>query len=410
MKIKINVKLKAITFLMLAFIVFPSSISYGAETMSNPQINSRGLVFNTGRSSDQIRLMKDFFRASNYQNVPWGYGYDARTKELVREYQKSKGLGADGIAGQNTISAMNKDISDKKLDIGLRVPYTDVQGDLLIVNKSSNTIYFLKDGQVQESYPAATGKTVELTPDGQFKIVIKFKNPSWGGAGVSDPIAGGAPNNPLGKRWIGISYKGGRKYGVHGNSSPTSIGTSASLGCVRMFNEDVEKLYDKVKINTPIWMGPEDVLEGYGIKFKYNTSSWPKDPVPVVPVVPEKPQAKPVNINIILNGVKMNLDNPVMNKEGSTYYPFREILEFVGAGVVWDDVNKKVTGSLNGKFVQFRLDSDQYADGEGVKSLGKGKEVFAMKGKTYVPIRNLMESLGFNVIWDPASETVTLTK
>lgn len=410
MKMKINSKLRAVIMLMLVVIVFPNSISYATQMTSNPQIKSRGLVFNTGISSDQNRLIKDFFRASNYIDVPWGYSYDARTKELVRQYQKSKGLGVDGIAGKATIDAMNKDISDKKLDIGLRIPYTDVKGEMIIINKSSNTLYFLKDGQIEESYPVATGKTADFTPDGQFKIAIKFKNPSWGGAGVSDPIAGGAPNNPLGTRWIGISYKGGRKYGIHGNSNPRSIGTYASLGCVRMFNEDVEKLYEKVKLNIPIWMGPEDVLESYGVKFKYNNIPRPKEPEPVTPkpIVPEKPKPKPMDITIILNGEQLKLENPVMNKEGTTYYPFREILEFIGAGVDWDDGNKKATGSLNGKFVAFQLDRNEYVDSEGNKSLAKGKEVFSLEGKTYVPIRNLMESLGFNVIWDPSIDTVFL--
>lgn len=402
---KNNIKLKVMSIIALVFTLFLSSVSYGTEMTSNPQIQSRGLVFNTGISSDQIRLIKDFFRASNYKDVPWGYSYDARTKELVREYQKSKGLGVDGIAGNATIKAMNKDISDNRLEIGLRIPYTDVKGEMIIVNKSSNTLYFLKDGKILESYPVATGKTTDLTPNGQFKTVIKFKNPSWGGAGVSDPIAGGAPNNPLGTRWIGISYGGGGKYGMHGNSNPRSIGTDASLGCVRLFNEDVEKLYEKVKMNIPVWMAPEDILESYGVKFKYNNIPRPEEPKPVIP---EKPKPTPVDVNILLNGETLILENPILNKEGTTYYPFREILEFIDAAIIWDDDLKRATGILNEKFVEFQLGNNEYIDSEGNKSLPKGKEVFTTKGKTYVPIRNLMESLGYYVSWEPSTNTIVL--
>lgn len=231
------------------------------------KIETRGLTFNIGKSSDQIRLLKDFFRARNTPNVPEGYNYDSKTKELVKDYQKVNALKVDGIAGKNTIAKINKEISDQKYPIGLYVPSINNKGYMIIINKTSNTLYYIKNGVIEESYPVATGKTDSLTPNGQFKIVIKFKNPRWGGAGIRDPIAGGAANNPLGKRWIGISYGGGGSYGVHGNADFRSIGTYASLGCVRMFNNDIDKFYEKVSINTPIWMGSEKLLESYGVEF-----------------------------------------------------------------------------------------------------------------------------------------------
>lgn len=402
---KSNIKIRSMIILMIVFIISLNNISYGTDMTSDPQIKTRGLTFNTGISSDQIRMLKDFFRVNNYKDVPWGYSYDSRTKELVRGYQSSKGLNPDGIAGGATVNAINKEIRDNRLNIGLRIPYTSVKGDMIIINKSSNTLYFMRDGNIQDSYPVATGKTTELTPNGQFRIVVKYKNPAWGGAGISEPIAAGATNNPLGTRWIGISYGGGGKYGVHGTSSPRSIGSYASLGCVRMFNQDVENLYERVRINTPIWMGPESLLESYGVKFKYNNLPRPEKPKPVVP---EKPKPKPVAINVRLNGENLKLENPVMVKDGTTYYPFREILESINAIVIWDDASKKATGILNGKYVEFQLGKNQYVDNNGYKNLPEGKQVFAMDGKTYIPIRNLMESLGFNVKWEQPTNTVVI--
>lgn len=241
---------------------------YKASRPNYTQIKTRDLVFDITKSSDQVRLLKDFFRARNEADIPEGYIYDKRTRDLVKEYQELKGLEADGFPGELTMAEINKDIREMNLDISPRLPYIDSTDTMLIINKSSNTIYLLEDGVVQESYPVATGKTAALTPDGQFKIVVKFENPHWGGAGEHDPIAGGEPNNPLGKRWLGISLRGGGVYGIHGNAAPRSIGSYASLGCVRMFNEDVETLYEKVKINTPIWIGDETLLESYGVIFK----------------------------------------------------------------------------------------------------------------------------------------------
>ena len=395
-----NMKVKVMTLVLAISIIFTGSISYGTSMTSNPQIRQRGLTFNTRTASDQIRLLKDFFRARGDNNVPWGYTYDNRTKELVSNYQRQVGLNSDGIAGKSTIDMINKEIKDKGLEIGLRVPYTDTKGEMVIINKSSNTLYHLKDGLIQSSYPVATGKTEDLTPNGKFTIVVKYKNPAWGGAGVSKPIPGGVPQNPLGTRWIGISYGGGGRYGVHGNANPGSIGTYASLGCVRMFNGDVEQLYDNIKTNTPIWIGSESLLESYGVKFK---SNYKGKPVIKEEVIPQK------EINIILNGEKIKLKDSVINKDGTTYYPFREILEKINAQVIWDEENQKVTGILEDNYVEFKVNSNEYINNYEIKYLPVGQKAFININKTYVPIRNLMEGLGYNVDWDQSTSTVIIT-
>lgn len=264
---------KRIQFLMI--FVFLLVFSMGqtrtsfADEVKLRKIESRGLSFTPGKASDQIRLLKDYFRQAGYENVPWGYDYDNRTKELVREFQRKNNLKADGLAGRQTIAAINADIERKNLALALRVPYTEEKAEMLIINKSSNTLYHMKNGEVHRIYPVATGKTPRLTPERKDKLVVKHKNPAWGGGSKGTPVAGGLPNNPLGTRWMGISYGGGGQYGIHGNSNPKSIGTYASLGCIRMFNPDVENLYRLLPIGTPVWIGDEDNLMKYGVTFKY---------------------------------------------------------------------------------------------------------------------------------------------
>ena len=83
-----------------------------------------------------------------------------------------------------------------------------------------------------------------------FKIVNKIKNRPY----YTGHIAGGAPNNPLGSRWLGLNANGttGDTYGIHGNNSEASIGKYVSHGCVRMHNADVEELFDKVAVGTSV--------------------------------------------------------------------------------------------------------------------------------------------------------------
>ncbi|MCK4659467.1 MAG: LysM peptidoglycan-binding domain-containing protein [Phycisphaerae bacterium] len=87
------------------------------------------------------------------------------------------------------------------------------------------------------------------TPTGKWKVRNKLVNPTYYPPRGGDIIAADDPENPLGERWIGIEgvegdALGQERYGIHGTIEPESIGRSMSLGCVRMYNEDVEFLFD----------------------------------------------------------------------------------------------------------------------------------------------------------------------
>ena len=89
------------------------------------------------------------------------------------------------------------------------------------------------------SYPVAVGPGT-LTPHGRFEVLSKIKKPDWTNPQNREIIAFGHPDNPLGTRWIAFTPG----FGIHGTNEPASIGTASSKGCIRMFNEDVEELYD----------------------------------------------------------------------------------------------------------------------------------------------------------------------
>jgi lipoprotein-anchoring transpeptidase ErfK/SrfK len=67
---------------------------------------------------------------------------------------------------------------------------------------------------------------------------------------IPDLIAGGAPNNPMGARALGLGPGG--QYAIHGTNLPQSVGTAASYGCFRMHNADIIDLYARVRIGTPV--------------------------------------------------------------------------------------------------------------------------------------------------------------
>ena len=82
------------------------------------------------------------------------------------------------------------------------------------------------------------------TPPEEMKIRVKAKE----GRILPDRMEGG-PDNPLGARAM---YLGSSLYRIHGTNQPWTIGSAVSSGCIRMRNEDVVDLYERVKVGTKV--------------------------------------------------------------------------------------------------------------------------------------------------------------
>jgi lipoprotein-anchoring transpeptidase ErfK/SrfK len=128
---------------------------------------------------------------------------------------------------------------------------------LLIVDRANFKLRFYRNLKLVKTYNVAIGQAGYDTPTGLYHIQNKAVDPawsvpnsSWAGELAGQVIPGGAPNNPLKARWMGI-YNGA---GIHGTSEDGSIGTAASHGCIRMHIPDVVELYDRVEVNTPVYI------------------------------------------------------------------------------------------------------------------------------------------------------------
>jgi lipoprotein-anchoring transpeptidase ErfK/SrfK len=130
---------------------------------------------------------------------------------------------------------------------------------VLIVHRSSFTLSLYKGLQLKKTYPIAVGMQGLETPAGLYHIQNKAVNPAWTvpmskwtGKLAGHVIPGGAPNNPLKARWLGI-FDGA---GIHGidPSEYGTIGHAASHGCVRMRIPDVIDLYPQVPVGAPIYI------------------------------------------------------------------------------------------------------------------------------------------------------------
>ena len=127
---------------------------------------------------------------------------------------------------------------------------------VIVIDRSVNRLYLYETGKLWRTFGVATGQAIYPTPRGEWHIVVKYRNPWWypptgsSWARGLQPVPPG-PSNPLGTRWMGLDASG---VGIHGTNNPSSIGYSASHGCVRMQVPDAEWLFDHVDIGTTVFV------------------------------------------------------------------------------------------------------------------------------------------------------------
>ena len=120
----------------------------------------------------------------------------------------------------------------------------------IVVSIPDRKLAVVESGHVVKIFSTAVGAERTPSPTGTFQIVQRIPDPTWYTKGK---IVGPGAANPIGTRWIGLSLKG---YGIHGTNNPASIGHSASHGCIRLRNRDVEELFAMVAVG--------DVVELHG--------------------------------------------------------------------------------------------------------------------------------------------------
>jgi lipoprotein-anchoring transpeptidase ErfK/SrfK len=128
---------------------------------------------------------------------------------------------------------------------------------VVTINRGAFTLRVFQRLKQTASYTIAVGQVGLETPAGLYHVQNKAVDPawhvpnsSWAGSLAGQVIPGGAPNNPLKARWLGI-YNGA---GIHGTDALGSLGTAASHGCIRMAVPDVIQVYDVVPVGAPVFI------------------------------------------------------------------------------------------------------------------------------------------------------------
>lgn len=121
----------------------------------------------------------------------------------------------------------------------------------IVISIADRQLAVVDNGQVLKTYTIAVGSRRTPSPDGDFVIVNRAKDPTYR---HGDKEISPGKDNPLGSRWMGLSLKG---YGIHGTNVQSSVGKAVSHGCFRMRKQDVEELYTLVQVGDTVMVRRE---------------------------------------------------------------------------------------------------------------------------------------------------------
>ncbi len=130
------------------------------------------------------------------------------------------------------------------------------KGAILADTKSKCLHFWFQDENVHKIYPTSVPLTPELTRTGYTKVTQKVIGPDWRpteSMRKRDPqlpkYMPPGPDNPLGTHALYLSWS---NYRIHGTSDTRKIGRQSSSGCIGLYNEHIEELFNFVKIGTPV--------------------------------------------------------------------------------------------------------------------------------------------------------------
>lgn len=168
----------------------------------------------------------------------------------------------------------------------------------IVINVAAMRIFYYLphhpgEPQVVITHPIGIGKVGWATPEGVTRIVRRQKDPTWrvpesvlkehleNGERLA-PVYGPGPDNPLGKYAFYLEWP---SYLIHGTNLPAGVGLRSSHGCIRLYPEDIQQLYNMVPIGTHVrvvnqpfvfgWQDGKLYLQAFGV-LKDDARNWKK--------------------------------------------------------------------------------------------------------------------------------------
>ena len=270
----------------------------------------------------------------------------ARAEDTLSDLAREYGLGYDEIVAAN--ANVDPWLPGEGMPVVLPTQYVlpDVERTGLILNIATKRLfYFLEaeaDGARQVlTYPIGIGRVGWETPLGETTVVSKARDPHWwvpasvrqehaeNGNPLPSVVPPG-PDNPLGHRVLKLDMPG---YLIHGTNQPYGVGMRVSHGCVRLYPENIEFLYELVDVGEQVTIINDPFQFGFRDGKLYFEAHAPleDDALPaeerLVAMLEQQVDARGVALNPHLKDhVKAVAAHPVGIPVAVAYYDTREFM------------------------------------------------------------------------------------
>lgn len=218
-----------LTLMTWIFLLFPLLIAAEGERCDCPPESVIGPETWSISFGTELADLQRFLARMGYYHGPVSGRFDAETTQAIKKFQRVNGLEETGIVDGPTWEALGDSVHGTP--VIMKPPSDNIR---LVIDLSYLSLTVLVDDQPFQSFPVAVGKFETPSPVGDWKIIKKGK---WSGG--------------FGTRWLGLNVPWGI-FGIHGTNKPWSIGSFESHGCIRMFNQDVEEIFQWVRVGTPV--------------------------------------------------------------------------------------------------------------------------------------------------------------
>ena len=200
----------------------------------------------------------------------------ARYEDTLADFARDYGLGFDEVVAANP--GVDPWLPGEGTKVLLPTQYIlpDAPREGMVINLATlRLFYYLEpeaDGtQFVTTHPVGIGREGWRTPKGRFRISQKVKDPVWRvpasirreHAAMGDPlppVVKAGPDNPLGAYAMRLNRP---QYLIHGTNKPYGVGMRVSHGCIRLYPEDIARLFPEVPLRTPVRIVNQPYLAGW---------------------------------------------------------------------------------------------------------------------------------------------------
>lgn len=240
----------------------PAQIEASVPVEEQPRLDPISRNYFTLESAQQSVIGEPQIVFTNEENT---------FSDLAREY----GLGYDELVAANP--EVDPWLPGAGTPVLLPTQYVlpDVAHEGIVLNIASKRLFYFPPKsedrkQVVQTYPIGIGRVGWETPLGTSTVIAKARDPSWYVPAsirrehreLGDPlpaIVPPGPENPLGKFVLKLDLPG---YLIHGTNQPYGVGMRVSHGCVRLYPENIEILYELVSLGESVVIVNEPYLVG----------------------------------------------------------------------------------------------------------------------------------------------------